>query len=87
MKPSVAAVVAALVLAHPVAGTAGSAQPESRTARVQFGSGTTSKAVKGKPVASDSTDLVTISRKGDLSIVCLGMGEWSEIPNALVKGG
>jgi hypothetical protein len=87
MKRIVAAIVAALLLNHPVDGTTGSAQPESRTARVQFGKGTTSKVVKGKPVASASTDLVTFSRKGDLSIVCLGMGERFGIPDALVIGG
>jgi len=43
--------------------------------------------VKGKPVASDSQDPVTFSRKGDLSIVRFGTDERYEIPDALIVGG
>jgi hypothetical protein len=43
--------------------------------------------VKGKPVASDSPDPVSSSRKGDVSSVQVGADETFEIPDALVAGG
>jgi hypothetical protein len=43
--------------------------------------------VKGKPVASDSSDPVTFTRQGDATSVKLGADEWYEIPDALVTGG
>lgn len=43
--------------------------------------------VRGEPVASDSTDPMTFSRKGDLSIVKLGADESADIPDALLTGG
>lgn len=43
--------------------------------------------VKGKPAASDSPDALTVSRKGDLTIVNLGTDERYEIPDAFVVGG
>jgi len=43
--------------------------------------------VKGKPVASDATASLTVTRKGDLSVVTLGTKERYEIPGALVTDG
>jgi hypothetical protein len=43
--------------------------------------------LKGKPVASDSTDPLTFTRQGDPTTVKLGADEWYEIPAALVAGG
>ena len=43
--------------------------------------------VKGRPVASDSSDPVTFTRQGDVTTVKLGADEWYEIPDALVTGG
>jgi hypothetical protein len=43
--------------------------------------------VKGEPVASDSPDPLTFTRKGDLTIVTLGADERYEIPDVLVTGG
>ncbi len=43
--------------------------------------------VKGDPVASDSQDPMTFSRKGDVSVVKFGADESAEIPDALVRGG
>ncbi|MBL0225726.1 MAG: hypothetical protein IPQ16_09195 [Geobacteraceae bacterium] len=43
--------------------------------------------VKGKPVASDSTEPVTFSRKGDVSDVRLGEWERFDVPDVLVFGG
>ena len=43
--------------------------------------------VAGKPVASDSTDALGATRKGDVTIVSFGTDERSEIPDALVTGG
>jgi len=43
--------------------------------------------VKGKPVASDSSDPLTFTRQGDVTTVKLGADEWYEIPDVLVTGG
>jgi hypothetical protein len=43
--------------------------------------------VKGKPVASDSRYTLTVSRKGDLSLVKLGTEEQFTIPDLLIFGG
>jgi hypothetical protein len=43
--------------------------------------------VKGKPVASDSSDPLTFTRQGDVTTVRLGEDERYEIPDALVAGG
>jgi hypothetical protein len=44
--------------------------------------------VKGKPVASDAPDPLTVQRRGDLSVVTVGSDlERYEIPDALVTGG
>lgn len=43
--------------------------------------------VKGKPVASDSPEKLSVVRKGDISIVSLGTSERFEIPDAFVVGG
>jgi hypothetical protein len=43
--------------------------------------------VKGKPVASDATDPLTVTRQGDRNIVKLGTDERYEIPDAFVTGG
>lgn len=43
--------------------------------------------VKGKPVASDSRYTLTVSRKGDLSLVKLGTEEQFTIPDVLIFGG
>ena len=50
MKPIVAAAFAALLLAHPVDGTTGPTQPQSRTDRVQFGNGAATTVIKGSPL-------------------------------------
>jgi hypothetical protein len=43
--------------------------------------------VKGQPVASDSTDPLTVTRQDDVTTVKLGADERYEIPDALVTGG
>lgn len=45
--------------------------------------------VKGKPVASDSTDKFTVERKGDVTIIKFGnpLSERFDIPDILVFGG
>jgi hypothetical protein len=43
--------------------------------------------VKGKPVASDSSEKLSTVRQGDLSIVSLGTAEQFDIPDVLVTGG
>jgi hypothetical protein len=43
--------------------------------------------VKGIPVASDSTESLTHSHEGDLSVVKFGADERYEIPDALILGG
>jgi hypothetical protein len=43
--------------------------------------------VKGIPVASDSTESLTHSHEGDLSVVKFGADERYEIPDALLLGG
>jgi hypothetical protein len=43
--------------------------------------------VQGKPVASDSSDALSFSRKADLNIVSLGADKRYEIPDALLRGG
>jgi hypothetical protein len=42
--------------------------------------------VQGKPVASDATGPLTVTRKGELSVVTLGSDERYEIPDVLVIG-
>jgi hypothetical protein len=43
--------------------------------------------VKGKPVASDSPEPLTFTRREDVTTVKLGADEWYAIPDALVVGG
>ena len=43
--------------------------------------------VKGKPVAADATEELSVERRGDVSVVRLGSDERFEIPDALVFGG
>jgi len=43
--------------------------------------------VKGKPVASDTQDPMTFSRKDDVTIVTFDTDERYEIPDALIFGG
>jgi hypothetical protein len=43
--------------------------------------------VQGKPVVSDSSEKMTVTRKGDLTTVTFESGERHEIPDALVTGG
>jgi hypothetical protein len=43
--------------------------------------------VEGKPVASDSAEPMTVSRKGDLTVVRFESGEYYEIVDAMVFGG
>jgi hypothetical protein len=43
--------------------------------------------VQGKPVASDSSEKMTVARKGDTTIVTFESGEYYEIVDALVFGG
>jgi hypothetical protein len=43
--------------------------------------------VKGKPVASDSSDPLTFTRQGDVTTIKLGDTERYEIPDALLTGG
>ena len=43
--------------------------------------------VKGKPVASDSSQPMTVSRKGDVTVVKFESGEFYEIIDAMVSGG
>lgn len=43
--------------------------------------------VKGKPVASDSSEPMTVSRKGDITVVKFESGEFYEIIDAMVFGG
>jgi hypothetical protein len=43
--------------------------------------------VKGKPVASDTQDPMTFSRKDDVTIVTFDTDERYEIPDMLVFGG
>ena len=43
--------------------------------------------VKGKPVASDSAETMTVTRKGDVTTVKFESGEYYEIVDALVIGG
>jgi hypothetical protein len=43
--------------------------------------------VKGKPVASDSSDPLTFTRQGDVTTVRLGETERYEIPDMLLTGG
>lgn len=43
--------------------------------------------VKGKPVASDSSQPMTVSRKGDSTVVKFESGEFYEIVDAMVFGG
>ncbi len=43
--------------------------------------------VKGRPVAADLPEAVTLQRKGDVSIVSLGSLERFEIPDTLLSGG
>ncbi len=43
--------------------------------------------VHGKAVASDAPDPIAVSRRGDVSVVRIGVDESYEIPDALVSGG
>ena len=43
--------------------------------------------VQGKPVAADTTDTVTTSRQGDLTVVKVGDNERYDIPDAFLNGG
>jgi hypothetical protein len=43
--------------------------------------------VKGKPVASDSSEKMTVSRKGDITVVKFESGEFCEIVDAMIFGG
>ncbi len=43
--------------------------------------------VQGKPVASDSSDTMTFTRQGDVTIVKFESGEFYEIVDALIFGG
>ena len=43
--------------------------------------------VQGKAVAADTTDAVTASRQGDLTVVKVGDNERYEIPDAFLNGG
>jgi hypothetical protein len=43
--------------------------------------------VKGKPVASDSAEKMTASRKGDITVVKFESGEFYEIVDAMIFGG
>ena len=43
--------------------------------------------VKGKPVASDTQDPMTFSRRDDFTIVTFDTDERYEIPDALISGG
>jgi hypothetical protein len=55
------------------------AQPNSGTRLILF--------VQGKPVASDSQDALSFSRRGDVTVVKLGTDERYDVPDALVTGG
>ena len=55
------------------------AQPNSGTRLILF--------VQGKPVASDSQDALSFSRRGDVTVVKLGTDERYDVPGALVLGG
>jgi len=43
--------------------------------------------VEGKPVASDSAETMTVTRKGEVTVVKLDSGEFYEIPDLLIFGG
>ena len=43
--------------------------------------------VKGTPVASDSAEKMTVSRKGDITVVTFESGEFYEIVDAMIFGG
>ena len=43
--------------------------------------------VEGKPVASDSSDAMTVTRKGDVTTVTFESGESYDIVDALIIGG
>jgi len=43
--------------------------------------------VSGKPVASDSSDKMTVTRQGDVTTVKFESGEYYEIVDALIIGG
>jgi hypothetical protein len=43
--------------------------------------------VKGKPAASDSAEKMTVSRKGDVTVVKFESGEFYEIVDAMIFGG
>ena len=59
------------------------------TVEVRWGAGMKRRIlfVKGKPVAADATEALSIERRGDVSVVRLGSDERFEIPDALVFGG
>lgn len=43
--------------------------------------------VGGRPVSSDATDALVVTRRGDVTVVALGGDERFEIPDVLVTGG
>jgi hypothetical protein len=43
--------------------------------------------VQGKPVASDSSEKMTVTRKGDVTVVKFESGEYYEIVDAMIFGG
>ena len=43
--------------------------------------------VNGKPVSSDSPNEISLSRRGDNSVVLIGNDERMEIPDAFLTGG
>ena len=59
------------------------------TVEVRWPAGTTRRILflRGTPVASDSPEPLSASRRGDTSFVTLGARERVEIPDALVFGG
>jgi hypothetical protein len=61
------------------------------TATVEVSLGTAGKRrilfVRGKPVASDSMETMTLTRQGDVTTVTFESGESHQIPDALVIGG
>ncbi|MGV0976634.1 MAG: hypothetical protein ACOYBO_11975 [Azonexus sp.] len=59
------------------------------TVEVRWGEGLKRRIlfVKGKPVAADAPDALSVTRQGDVSSVSLGSEERFDIPDALVFGG
>jgi hypothetical protein len=59
------------------------------TVEVRWGEGLKRRIlfVKGKPVAADATEALSVERRGDVSVVRFGSDERFEIPDVLVTGG